>query len=242
MKRRGFLGMLGLGAAVASPNVKQSEPLPATPAAVETFAGGYLKHLKQPAAVDNWGWFDVRDGILYDRVRFEAGQSLPSHLRLFQAPLGQPCPYTHRVKTLLDTNMHNAGQLCAPNEFLARDVIFAAHPSVSQSDLEILSAGAYWELWLLQKRMASGPMLLNGPARAELSDIVDDAGKPRPELPAEVNATAYHQPVTGGLLIPTQAYFALDIHFPDYPRTLSLDGRGLDLLVGFVGLDARGVQ
>lgn len=245
MNRRGFFGFLGLGAAAAaSPNVKQTEALPLSKNATETFAGGYLKYPVDWSAALRPAMWDVRDGMLYDRIRFEAGASLPSTFRFFCTPVGSPCPYTNVLKTFRHTNLFSHGYLEPPRYFLARDLIFAVHPSAAEIDLDLFSAEAYWEFRLSQKVIAGGPMLLNGPARAGLRDIVTEEGRPKDPLPAAVEAAAYHQPVTGGTLIPGQCNFGVQISFPNWAAlTLpSAGGRGVDLLVGFRGLDARGVQ
>ncbi len=247
MNRRGFLGFLGLSGAAAS--VKQSVTLPDTPDAVEKFAAGALM---QPAPVElragrqqSMGyWYDIQDGILYDRIRFAPGATLPAEIRYFLTPVGRDCPYTNVVKTHRHTNMYSHGSLEAPREFLARRIIFAVHPSASTEDVSLISSEAYWEFMLLNKNMARGPMLLNGPARAGLRDIVGIDGKPKDPLPDEVLATSRDHATLGSTLIPTQAYFEFRVMTPDRVtlQAASAGGRGLDLLIGFVGLDARAVQ
>src|SRR5258707_740098 len=167
MNRRGFLGFLGLGTGAAS--VKQSVTLPSERDAVEKFAGGALMEPARPELRKGrqqllGRWYDIQDGILYDRIRFAPGATLRAELQYFTTPLGGTCPYTYVTKTYRHTNMTQAAMLAAPREFLVRRIVFAVHPSASIADVSLISSGAYWEFQLMEKNMARGPMMLNGPA------------------------------------------------------------------------------
>lgn len=251
--RRGFLGFLGL-AGVAAPTVKQTFTLPDTPVDMRYRSYRYRGPFDPPipGVPDHSNYYDVQDGVLYDRVRFEPGATLPIAIEYFLNPVGSPCPYSGvRWKTYKHTNMHMHGQLPAPTEFLARSIMFAAHPSVAEADLQAISAEGEWEFRLMNKIMSRGPMLLNGPARASLRDVVIPQPDPykhaklNPNIPAEVIDTARHNRIIGGTHILCQMTFGVSLRFSTQPVKLlpaKDGGRGIDLLVGFEGLDARGVQ
>src|SRR5271166_6392495 len=122
MDRRDFFKWFGVGVG-AAPAVKAVVTMPdATP---EQFPG--YKQL-------NSAFMDVQDGLLYDRIRFEAGQQLPHRIEYFITPVGQRCPYSGVVKTLRHTNLWAPGALHAPNCFLAQRALFAVHPSALLAD------------------------------------------------------------------------------------------------------------
>lgn len=189
--------------------------------------------------------WDVRDGLLYDRIRLEPGARLPIRMNFFQTPVGQPCPYSGwRHKTFRQTNMYSAGQLNAPCEFLAQRILFAVHPSVSETDLDLVSSEYSWEFQLLQKILARGPMLLNGPARAGLRDVVKPDGRARNPLPDGVLDTAQNFRI-GAVHIPSLCYFTVEMETDRsdlFLQTAAQGGRGLDLLIAFQGGYAHPVQ
>jgi hypothetical protein len=241
MDRRSFFRSLGAAATLA-PAVKLAATLPDVNP--EKFAVGNRPPFQMAA-----GWraptLDVRDGVLYDRIRFKAGSRLPAHVRFFCCPIGQTCYYSGALKTERHTNMQSAGQLNAPSEFLAYRVLFAVHPSASQADIDAVSSECFWAFQLLQKWVMSGPMLLNGPARAGLRDVVTRDGLPVDPLPGEVLATAHNNTLDHGLYIPSLYSFCLKIETPENQVVLASaveGGRGLDLLVALHGVHAWGVQ
>ncbi len=248
--RRSFFKFLGIGAsaAVVAPNVKAAVEVPKTAegaavlerfnAARESSYEGFLSYC-----------MDVQDGVIYDRIRFKAGMTVPRLLNFFQTPMGQQCPYTGEMKTLLHTSMHGYGMLNAPNQMLVQRVLFAVHPSADPYDLEQLSANYLWELRLMQKTMHRAPVLLNPPALSKLSGIVNTEAPSKgwgssvptaDPIPPNVLASAHQNRITGGLMIPALAFFVVQFDNPlGSCPTLRSD---LDLLVGLQGAEARGVQ
>ncbi len=258
MDRRDFFKWLGVGVG-AAPAVRAVADMPDAPV-VETglgprqFADGQLNAPSHDFStyLRRIAW-SVVDGLLYDRIRFQPGQKLPNVIRLFQVPVGQLCTYTNVLKTFRHTNMYTAGQLSAPRQFFAQRVLFAVHPSANDADVSAVSELGVWEFQLMCKVFGRAPMLMHGPARAGLREVVAKfpKGDTEPEalavnpLPAEVNATAHNSVLTGGTFIPSLAWFELRLSFEDQAVTLlpsSEGGRGLDLLIAFQGADARGVQ
>lgn len=241
--RRSFFKFIGLGGAVAvAPTVKAVEVLPEHES--EKFAGGFATR-----PVDFGGMLsrmvDVQDATAYDRVRLKAGR-VPMRLFFFQTPVGQTCPYSGLVKTWTDTSMCSSGCLSAPYELLVHRVLFAVHPSADQRDLDQLTAVCSWEFQLLQKIMHRGTLLLNAPARVELTEMVNPE-ETRPDshdtrltlgLPDEVRASAHTSRTTGGVLIPSMAYFAVKIECAQDVHLYS----DLDLLIGLQGLECWAVQ
>jgi hypothetical protein len=248
--RRSFFKWLGVGVG-AAPAVKAVTTMPDQPTINgQPFAGGALDSVKRASPA--WPhWYNVVDGLLYDRIRFAPGQRIPNIVHYFQTPVGQICPYSNVLKTYRHTNMYQYGQLAAPREFFAQRVLFAVHPSLNETDFEVLSAASVWEFQLMNKIYARAPMLMHGPARAGLRDVVgffgkdDKASKAVEPLADEVVNAAHHSPLTGGMLIPTLAYFDFLLYTEDDGVTLlpaKAGGKGLDLLIAFQGADARGVQ
>jgi hypothetical protein len=255
MDRRSFFKYFGVGVG-AAPAVKAVVTMPDRPTVnmptwnspevprpIRFVDGQFAPH-------NIW---DVQDGLLYDRVTFKPGELLPMRIVFFQYPVGQICGYTGRIKTLRHTNMWSAGQLNPPSQFLAQRALFAAHPRVLDADLEAISGAGVWTFQLMQKYMWRGPMLLYGPGKAGLRDVVKEfpANRNNPiataqnPLPDSVLDTAHHSRLTGGTFIPSLCYFCLTLEFPDNRVALtpaSEGGTGLDLLIAFQGADARGVQ
>lgn len=241
MDRRSFMRAVSAGA-VSAPTVKSVVSLPDR---AETLGKtpGWTNQLAS-------NMMDVQDAVIYDRIRFRPGQRIPQCMRLFCVPVGQVCSYTAVVKTLRHTNMYQCGQLEAPRELLVQRILFAVHPSAHQSDIDAVSSACTWAFWLMQKRMRQGPMLLNGPARAGLRSLIASHGSRTElgkvaELSNEVLEAAHHSPLTTGVYIPSLCCFSFTIETQDSRVDLlpaSEGGTGLDLLIGFQGADARGVQ
>jgi hypothetical protein len=194
--------------------------------------------------------FDIQDNVLYDRIIFPAGSCLPMDVQFFVTNVGQICPYTGCVKSYRHTNMFNPGWLSPPTQFLAQRAIFAVGPKTLDSDVESISIEGYWEFWLLNKIMWSGPMLLHGPAKAKFKDVVKRVPKTKEDLAMindllleEIVSTSYNS--TYGTYIPSKAFFKLRLSFPDnrvWLATKEEGGKGLDLLIALQGKYARGVM
>jgi hypothetical protein len=254
MDRRAFFKWFGVGVG-AAPAVRAVVTMPDAP--VVNLPSWESPHVPKPHRfIDGqlvpYRW-DVQDGLLYDRIRFKAGQTIPHYIDLFCTPIGQVCPYTGVTKTYRHTNMYQPGMLYAPNQFLAQRALFAVHPSALQADIDAMSDAAVWEFWLSQKVMWRGPMLLHGPGKGGLRDVVKNyatgpahlTATAQNPLPDEVIDAAHHARLTGGVFIPSQCSFHAVIQTPDLQMTLtpaSEGGTGLDLLIAFQGADARGVQ
>jgi hypothetical protein len=186
--------------------------------------------------------FDVRNAVLFDRIRFDAGRRLPSVVSFFSNPLGDICPYSQVRKMPRHTNMYQGGQLPAPHEFLARRLLFAVAPGSHQADIDSVSAACSWQFQLMYKLLAHGPMLLNGPVAGE---VVTTGGVALDPLPADVRAAGYDCSVGGGIYLPTMAHFAflLSVDIPDLILLPAAEGgRGLDLLIGLEGFRTLPVQ
>lgn len=254
MDRRSFFKWFGVGVG-AAPAVKAVMTMPDAPAITYTGSRGPETHRFADGHFDEWrrNIWDVQDGLLYDRVTFKPGELLPTRIVFFQYPVGQVCFYSNRVKTLRYTNLFGPGHLNPPQQFLAQRALFAAHPRVLDADLEAIADAGIWQFQLMQKIMWRGPMLLHGPGKAGLRDVVKafPTSQNTPyavaqnPLPDAVLDTAHHSRLTGGTFIPSLAYFCLTLEFPDERVVLkhaSEGGTGLDLLIAFQGADARGVQ
>ena len=244
MNRRSFFGMLGAAgamapavkAAVKLPEVDSEKfPLPSAPELPAVAPGGksyaWLGHI-----------FDVRNSVLFDRVRFEPGRRLPNQIQFFQTRLGEVCPYSNQLKFPRDTNMYQGGQLPAPHEFLARRLLFAVAPGTHQADIDSVSAACSWQFQLLCKIMGHGPMLLNGPVAGE---VVTAGGVALDPLPADVRAAGYDCSVGGGIYLPSLVHFCfiVSVDIPDLILLPAAEGgRGLDLLIGLEGFRTLPVQ
>jgi hypothetical protein len=253
MDRRSFFKWFGVGVG-AAPAVRSVVTMPDAPVVNRTGQIGlesirFIDGHFDPYRRNLW---DVQDGLLYDRIRFKAGQTIPHYIDLFCTPIGQACPYTGVTKTHRHTNMYQPGMLYAPNQFLAQRALFAVHSSALQADIDAMSGAAFWEFWLVHKVMWRGPMLLQGPGKGGLRDVVKQyaTGPAHPiaiaqnPLPDEVMDAAHHARLTGGVFIPPQCPFRAVIQTPDLQVTLtpaSEGGTGLDLLIAFQGADARAV-
>jgi len=225
VSKRDFLKMVGLSAGTAV--------VSANPAHLPKESG--IVELPTTECSDKRDFFptfsclDARDAVLYDSVEFQPGQRIPRLIHMFQYPLGHPCGYSGEIKAIQDTNMYAAGYMPAPMSFWARTIHVAVSPDTTDAD-EMTARKYAWELYLYQKRFASGPCILDV-TRASIRDIL------KKRVCASRASMSF--PATKGLYLPTHMPFNLQL-------STSRDGlraqSTLRFIVAFEGVEWRGVQ
>ena len=158
------------------------------------------------------GVLDVRDHVLYDRVRVPAGEWMPKWHPMFSSPVGYNRPGSWDFKTLLDTNMHTAGHLNPPMEFSIERIVFLFNPGMAEADRNALCSNFYFEFQLDQKILVRGP-LVRGAAEGVPRTYLDNFG--RTAVPkrtgkrlGEELAVVLRKPIH----LPSLAYWALNLH------------------------------
>lgn len=105
-----------------------------------------LRNPIQPNTADIVNW------VLYDRITFAAGTTVPNLVRLFVAPIGSG------AKTKVDTNLEQVSRLPDPQWFNTTGVGFYFNPNVAPADITSFLATEYMEFWISQKVYLEGPM------------------------------------------------------------------------------------
>lgn len=105
-----------------------------------------LRNPIQPNTADIVNW------LLYDRITFAAGTTVPNLVRLFVAPIGSG------AKTKVDTNLEQVSRLPDPQWFNTTGVGFYFNPNAAPADVDSFLATEYMEFWVSQKVYLEGPM------------------------------------------------------------------------------------
>jgi len=240
VSKRDFLKMLGISGAVTGALARRDHGSMGAPPKVSEPA---LTPAPEPHSLpDDSYWYDAVDDIIYDRVVFQPGATLPDYLRFFSAPVGMTCPHTGIVKTGAHTNMDMCQCLPAPSSFWVRRIHVGIDPSTAPADVKAAREFS-WNLWLGQKKYAGGPFAVDM-QRQTLADLLKGKTRAtRPSLEFEHGK---------GLFIPMQYSFYGDIRTlryqpPVFARLgeearLSENGTGLELMMVLEGVRWRAGQ
>lgn len=240
VSKRDFLKMLGISGAVSGALARRDHGSMGAPPKVSAPA---LTPAPEPRSLpDDSYWYDAVDDIIYDRVVFQPGATLPDYLRFFSAPVGMTCPHTGIVKTHSHTNMDICCSLAAPSSFWVRRIHVGIDPDAAPADINAAREFS-WGLWLGQKKYAGGPFAVDMQRRT-LADLLK--GKTR------VTRSSLEFEHGKGLYMPSQLSFYGDIHttryqppaFAGFDETtrLSENGTGLELMMVLEGVRWRAVQ
>ena len=237
--KRDFLRMLGGGTAATA-------ALAASGAEIEPYQPVKLteKHVSNrtpviepvphasPGFYSTANFYDVVDRILFDRIHFQNGFTIPANFRMFSHPIGELCPYSCLHKTHVHTNMHMSGCLSAPSLFWVRRIHLTVDPDSDPEALRAFREYA-WSFWLGQKRYHDGTVTLD----AQLHKWVEFT--PNMVAPARESLELH---ASNGLFIPAMMHFGVEFQ-SDQARTIPLSSLyGLDFTFALEGVEARGVQ
>jgi hypothetical protein len=106
-------------------------------------------------------FFDVRDHLLYDRIRFPQGMVLPDSWQFFCQPIGYCQPGTFNQRTFADTNLYRANALPPPSSMLVERILLMFDPGSSDEDVAAAVKRFYFEFRLSDKVIARGPVALS---------------------------------------------------------------------------------
>jgi hypothetical protein len=95
---------------------------------------------------------DYVNWILWDRISYAAGTTVPVLSKLFVAPIGQG------GKTKVDTNLELVSSLPAPQWFNICGLGFHFNQDIAPVDFAAYIATEYMELWVSQKVYLEGPL------------------------------------------------------------------------------------
>ncbi len=195
------------------------------------------------------GMVDRIPSVLYDRVTLKAGEIPPPGMLLFSTPMGMACPYTGRVKSLVETNMVLASVLPAPHSFLVARVGFL----LAATETPCTVPDASWSFEIDQKWFARGPLALDagiGSLRLKQGWL----GHVNPEDPigagAEVNPECGEnlRDVTYRYIAPLQS-FCVRLNFASFrrgflpgPHRCTRLAQDLDFWCVLAGVEDRPIQ
>jgi hypothetical protein len=241
LSKRDFLKSLGFGAA-GTALATAARPLPAEPGLMDNPV------IARPPVTNAHGsqyeylnYLEAVDAILYDRVSFRPGETLPGFMRLFMTPCGTTCPYTGAVKLYSRTNMDLASTLPAPSSFWVKRIHIAVNPDIAPADLKTAREFS-WGFWIGLKRLAGGPFATDM-ERTTLATLL------KGKTPAVRSSLEF--PHAKGIFIPSRCHFWADIttYQPLHnnlgdPATfkLSADGNGIEFCITLEGVRWWAVQ
>lgn len=107
------------------------------------------------------GFLEVRDHLLYDRIRFPEGMVLPESWQFFCHPIGYSQPGSFRQRNFADTNMFRGNQLPPPCSMLVERILLMFDPGSDPRDVQAAVERFYFEFRLSDKVIARGPVALS---------------------------------------------------------------------------------
>jgi hypothetical protein len=95
---------------------------------------------------------DYVNWVLYDRIIYAAGATIPQLFKLFVAPIGSG------TKTKVDTNLELVSSLPAPQWYNVTGISLFFNSNVAPVDAVSFLNTTYMEFWVSQKVYAEGPV------------------------------------------------------------------------------------